>query len=76
MAELNVYTTRKDVLRYTLELRAQLALFGIGITKSLERAMGHYLQVPTEPLYKPTGSHRTILVPNMCTCAVHCPMRV
>ena len=45
MRELNNYTSRKDVLRYTKELRTQLELFGVGITKSLQRTMGHYLQV-------------------------------
>jgi hypothetical protein len=49
MRELNNYTLRKDVLRYTKELRTQLALFGLGITKSLQRTMGHYLQVRNKP---------------------------
>jgi hypothetical protein len=51
-------------LRYTLELRTQLALFGIGITKSLERTMGHYLQVSTEPLHLTLNHHLTdIIIP-------------
>ena len=60
MAELNGFTTRQDSLRYTLELKTQLALFGIGITKSLEQTMGHYLQVSTQPLHK---SYQVILTP-------------
>ncbi len=49
MAELHEFTKRKDVLRYTQELRTQLALFGTGIIKSLQRTMGHYLQVVPAP---------------------------
>ena len=49
MAELHEFTKRKDVLRYTQELRTQLALFGTGIKKSLQRTMGHYLQVVPAP---------------------------
>ena len=60
MAELNGFTTRQDSLRYTLELKTQLALFGIGINTSLERTMGHYLQVSTQPLHK---SYEVILTP-------------
>jgi hypothetical protein len=53
MAELNDFRTRKDVLRYTQELRTQLALFGTGIKKSLQRTMGHYLQVYPAPANSP-----------------------
>jgi hypothetical protein len=49
MAELHEFTTRKDVVRYTQELRTQLALFGTGIKNSLQRTMGHYLQVDPAP---------------------------
>jgi hypothetical protein len=45
MAELNDFHTRSDVIRYTQVLKQQLGLFGAGILISLERTMGHYLQV-------------------------------
>jgi hypothetical protein len=63
MAELNDYKRRKDVLRYTQELRTQLALFGTGIKTSLQRTMGHYLQVKPEPVVcvASCGSHLTNL---------------
>jgi hypothetical protein len=44
MKELNDFTTRADVLRYTEELQKQLGLFGDGILTSLERTIGKYLQ--------------------------------
>lgn len=47
IAELNAFTSRADVLRYTQELKKQLVLFGRGIVTSLQRTMGHYLQVTT-----------------------------
>ncbi len=34
-----------DVVRYSQELKTQLALFGKGIVTSLQRTMGHYLKV-------------------------------
>jgi hypothetical protein len=63
MAELNDYKRRKDVLRYTQELRTQLALFGTGIKTSLQRTMGHYLKVKPEPVVcvASCGSHLTNL---------------
>jgi hypothetical protein len=45
MAKLNAFTTRVDVVRYSQELKTQLALFGKGIVTSLQRTMGHYLKV-------------------------------
>ncbi len=66
MAELNAFTTRVDVARYSQvcnpnsscgltknehipfsmqELKQQLVLFGREIVISLQRTMGHYLQV-------------------------------
>ena len=47
IAELNAFTSRADVARYTQELKKQLVLFGRGIVTSLQRTMGHYLQVTT-----------------------------
>lgn len=44
MKELNDFTTRADVMRYTEELQIQLGLFGDGILTSLQRTMGKYLQ--------------------------------
>jgi hypothetical protein len=49
IAELNAYATREDVLRYSQELQKQLGLFGKGIVTSLQRTMGHYLQVFSTP---------------------------
>ncbi len=63
MAELNDFTTRKDVLRYTQELRTQLALFGTGIKTSLQRTMGHYLQVEPVLCVDSCGSPLTIPTP-------------
>jgi hypothetical protein len=50
MAELNNFTARRDVIRYTEVLQQQLGLFGAGILTSLERTMGHYLEVPSTTL--------------------------
>jgi hypothetical protein len=56
MAELNAFTTRVDVVRYSQELKQQLALlFGRGIVISLQRTMGHYLQV--QPSLSPKPIH-------------------
>ena len=53
VAELNAFTTRVDVVRYSQELKQQLALFGRGIVISLQRTMGHYLQVQPSLAPKP-----------------------
>ena len=56
VAELNGFTTRVDVVRYSQELKQQLALFGRGIVIfSLQRTMGHYLQV--QPSLSPKPIH-------------------
>ena len=55
MAELNAFATRVDVVRYSQELKQQLALFGRGIVISLQRTMGHYLQV--QPSLSPKPIH-------------------
>jgi hypothetical protein len=44
MKELNDFTTRADVLRYTKELQKQSGLFVDDILTSLRRTMGKYLQ--------------------------------
>ena len=48
LLELNAFRTRVDVVRYSQELKTQLALFGTGIVTSLQRTMGHYLKVCKE----------------------------
>jgi hypothetical protein len=57
MAELNNFTARRDVIRYTKVLQQQLGLFGAGILTSLERTMGHYLKVPSPTLTICTFHH-------------------
>ena len=49
MEELNSFTTRADVVRYTEVFKKQLGLFGLDILTSLERTMGNYLKVRPFP---------------------------
>ena len=68
LLELNAFRTRVDVVRYSQELKTQLALFGTGIVTSLQRTMGHYLKVCTKHLYYLFSLHPSLtLTLAICT---------